>query len=77
MNFVAASSAKKVFMRMLFQVCRGAKGYYPAGWKRADWMKYLETINSTDKRIAKRNAEYVARAAQGRQEIAELYEYVR
>ncbi|KAL8271910.1 hypothetical protein Esti_004034 [Eimeria stiedai] len=58
-------------------VCRGAFSYYPAGWTKQTWKKYLENMDSTDKRVMKKNAELVARAAQGRREIAELYESVR
>ncbi|KAL8449780.1 hypothetical protein Emed_002743 [Eimeria media] len=58
-------------------VCRGAFSYYPAGWTKQTWKKYLDNMHSADKRVMKRNAELVARAAQGRREIAELYESVR
>ncbi|KAL8455739.1 hypothetical protein Emag_000313 [Eimeria magna] len=58
-------------------VCRGAFSYYPPGWTKKTWKKYLDNMHSTDKRVMKRNAELVARAAQGRREIAELYESVR
>ncbi|XP_026190947.1 uncharacterized protein LOC34620077 [Cyclospora cayetanensis] len=58
-------------------VCRGAFSYYPAGWTKQTWHKYLETMSSTDKRTAKRNADLVARAAEGRYQIALLYESIR
>ncbi|CDI82268.1 hypothetical protein, conserved [Eimeria praecox] len=58
-------------------VCRGAFDYYPAGWTKQSWLKYLETMHSSDKRIMKKNAELVARAAHERHQIALLYESVR
>ncbi|CDJ53812.1 hypothetical protein, conserved [Eimeria brunetti] len=58
-------------------VCRGAFDYYPAGWTKQTWLKYLETMHSGDKRIMKRNADLVARAAYERHQIALLYESVR
>ncbi|CDJ63633.1 hypothetical protein ENH_00047030 [Eimeria necatrix] len=58
-------------------VCRGAFDYYPAGWTKQSWLKYLETMHSADKRTMKRNAELVTRAAYERQQIALLYESVR
>ncbi|CDJ32875.1 uncharacterized protein EMH_0078370 [Eimeria mitis] len=58
-------------------VCRGAFDYYPAGWTKQSWLKYLETMHSSDKRIMKKNADLVARAAHERHQIALLYESVR